>query len=260
MVNLKFSKTTAFFTAAFMASAPFSTICAADANTIQIPVYEEFNQNDVNGQVIIDLPEGVTAHVDITFDSPEGKDIPYYSSDIEGSSESAIFKIEGRDTTDDDYRNYNLTISMTAGKYSRKGKISDSFTIYDPNDNPKSFTNRQYTITADEDYSAVSAELTNENSFGGVDGDYAYIKEYTFHMGLMMGDVNGDGIITGSDATMTLMEYTLISSGAYGEEVKGTFDDYQKAAADTDHNGIITGSDATQILYWYTRLSSGLTI
>ena len=75
-----------------------------------------------------------------------------------------------------------------------------------------------------------------------------------------MGDVNGDGIITGSDATMTLMEYTLISSGAYGEEVKGTFDDYQKAAADTDHNGIITGSDATQILYWYTRLSSGLTI
>ena len=94
MVNLKFSKTTAFFTAAFMASAPFSTICAADANTIQIPVYEEFNQNDVNGQVIIDLPEGVTAHVDITFDSPEGKDIPYYSSDIEGSSESAIFKIE----------------------------------------------------------------------------------------------------------------------------------------------------------------------
>lgn len=249
---MKFSKTAALLTASFMASAPVSTIWAAESANVQKPVYDDFNPNDVNGRVIIDLPDGVTAHVDITFSSPEGKALPYYSSDIDGAGEAASFDIEGHDNTDDDFRIYDLSITLTGGEYGRSCVVTDSFTIYDLNDNPKSFTDRQYNFTLDNEFAADPAELTNEVNFGGVAGDYTCIKDYTLHLGVKPGDVDGDGIITGSDATIVLIEYTSLSSGN-----EGRFTPYQFAAADVDNDGIITGSDATTILRWYTDLSSG---
>ncbi len=69
--------------------------------------------------------------------------------------------------------------------------------------------------------------------------------------GFMLGDVTMDGIITGSDATITLRAYTLISSG-----MDHGLTDMQFKAADVDGNGIITGSDATFLLRYYTELSS----
>lgn len=69
---------------------------------------------------------------------------------------------------------------------------------------------------------------------------------------LMMGDVNFDTIVTGSDATMALTEYTILSS-----ELPTTFSTLQKQCADIDKNNIITGSDAQRILNYYTYLSSG---
>ncbi len=68
----------------------------------------------------------------------------------------------------------------------------------------------------------------------------------------MLGDVDFDNIITGSDATLVLREYTLLSSN-----VDTIFSSTQKEAADVDGNGIITGSDAQMILNYYTYLSSG---
>lgn len=67
------------------------------------------------------------------------------------------------------------------------------------------------------------------------------------------GDVDGDGIITGSDATLILRHYTQISSNA-----QGIFTTQRELdAADYDSDGIITGSDATMVLMLYTQLSSG---
>ncbi len=68
----------------------------------------------------------------------------------------------------------------------------------------------------------------------------------------MLGDVDFDNIITGSDATLVLREYTLL-----GSNVDTIFSSTQKEAADVDDNGIITGSDAQMILNYYTYLSSG---
>lgn len=67
----------------------------------------------------------------------------------------------------------------------------------------------------------------------------------------LLGDVNENGIIEGSDATLALRMYTLRSSG-----IKSECSAYQTAAADMDGNNIITGSDATMILRQYTILSS----
>lgn len=71
----------------------------------------------------------------------------------------------------------------------------------------------------------------------------------------LLGDVDNDGIVTGSDATLVLMAYTQLSSGKdHG------FNDTQFSAADVDKDGIITGSDATMILSYYTYISSGKTL
>ncbi len=69
----------------------------------------------------------------------------------------------------------------------------------------------------------------------------------------MIGDVNNNGIIEGSDATMALRMYTLQSSEAVSE-----FNAYQTAAADWNNDDMITGSDATMILMEYTHLQSGV--
>lgn len=250
---MKSIRTAAFFIAAIMTSLPAGTVSYAEDSVSQSPVYTDFNKNDVNGRVIIELPDDVTAHVEITFDSPEGKGLPYYSSDITGSAESGIFDIEGRDKTDYDYRTYNLSISFEGGQYGRTGEITDTFTVYDPNDNPDSFTNFEYVFTADNAFAAKPAELTEDTYFDEVGGNYVSHKEYTLHLGLMMGDVTCDGIISGSDATMVLVEYTLLSSS---DNPNLTFSTYQNHAADVTLDGIITGSDATKILQYYTMISS----
>ncbi|MBO5318722.1 MAG: hypothetical protein J6B01_02805 [Ruminococcus sp.] len=68
----------------------------------------------------------------------------------------------------------------------------------------------------------------------------------------MLGDVDFDNIITGSDATYALREYTVLGGG--GDTL---FSSMQKKAADIDNDGIITGSDAQKILSYYTYVSSG---
>ena len=71
---------------------------------------------------------------------------------------------------------------------------------------------------------------------------------------VLLGDVDGDGIISGSDATLVLRHYTQISSGSAGFLTGKSLE-----AADYDGDGRITGSDATQILILYTQISSGKT-
>lgn len=68
----------------------------------------------------------------------------------------------------------------------------------------------------------------------------------------MLGDINNDGKITGSDATMALQQYTYLSSGKQGD-----FTTEQTLAADLNDDGILTGTDATWLLQYYTMISSG---
>lgn len=67
----------------------------------------------------------------------------------------------------------------------------------------------------------------------------------------MRGDVNDNGMIEGTDATMALRMYTFQSGDTISE-----FNAYQRAAADWNSDDLITGSDATLILQEYTRLQS----
>lgn len=239
----------ALISAALLTTVPFcSSVYAVDMT----PVYDDFNANDVNGRVVINLPETVKASVAITFDSPEWDGEPYYTCEISGN-DSFSFDIEGRNNTEDDYRNYKISITLSGGIYgSKAGTVTDEFTIYDPNDTPKSFTTLTYNFSVDDEVTSNAIELTDEHSFGGVDGDYAVTKDYALHLnGFIKGDVDGDGAVTGIDATLALRQYTLVLSG-----MDGNLNELQKAAADIDGDGVVTGIDATNILRYYTLMIS----
>lgn len=66
-----------------------------------------------------------------------------------------------------------------------------------------------------------------------------------------IGDVDNDDVITGSDATKVLHEYTLLSS-----DPSYKIDEAVVKYGDMDFNGILNGSDATILLRYYTLKSS----
>ena len=67
-----------------------------------------------------------------------------------------------------------------------------------------------------------------------------------------LGDVTGDSIIDGRDATDVLTDYAKSSTG---QESK--YNEDQKKAADVNNDNIIDGRDATNILTYYAKISVG---
>ena len=69
---------------------------------------------------------------------------------------------------------------------------------------------------------------------------------------MMLGDVNGDNIIDGRDATDVLTEYAAASTGQPSK-----YNESQQKAADVNKDGMIDGRDATAILTYYAYTSVG---
>lgn len=222
-------------------SALSSLTAFAEATSIN-PVYALFNKNDVNGTVIVTIPDNTQASVSILMDSPEGKAEPYYSfKALAGGSFS--FDIEGRDSTDDDYRNYTLSVVLTGGEYGLSSEpYTDTFTIPDVNDNPDSFVKLEYTFSVDDASTGNSWDETKKDKSHAV----------AVHLdNFLLGDVDGDGKISASDATDVLQEYSALSTGQ-----PATLDAKQKKAADVNKDGSVDASDATSILAYYSALST----
>lgn len=84
----------------------------------------------------------------------------------------------------------------------------------------------------------------------------SYAEKYgrgfqNLNLSTKLGDINGDGVVDSSDATLALREYTLLLSGE-----NGTFSESWKIAADVNSDGTIDASDATKILRYYTEALS----
>ncbi|HEZ7987147.1 MAG TPA: dockerin type I repeat-containing protein [Ruminococcus sp.] len=83
------------------------------------------------------------------------------------------------------------------------------------------------------------------------------------------GDVNNDGVITGSDATITLRSFTIFENLTGSPNLPLEYAIARPAvyfpneetpvpqAADVNGDGIINQADANEILRYYTLLSSG---
>ncbi len=233
---IPFAVVLTFMTAAAMTS------FAAD----EVPVYQEFDENEVNGAVIVNVPENTTAEVLITFTSPEVTDEPYYKSSIEGGK-SCSFAIEGRDNTESDYRNYKVSIELTGGEYNiTSSAITDEITVPDVNDNPDSYVEYVYNFTID------GGDFSSEKDWDIV-SEKDNIKNIAVHLNnITMGDIDSNGIVDANDASYILTEYALLSTGSTGD-----FSSRQNVQADVNNDGIINSNDASKILAYYSVNSTG---
>ena len=68
----------------------------------------------------------------------------------------------------------------------------------------------------------------------------------------ILGDINADGSVDSSDASLVLAEYAKIQTGGAGE-----FTDIQYKAADVNKDDTVDSSDASKILAYYAMVSTG---
>ncbi len=237
-------KSTAAAAALVIAAVPqLSAFAVSYENGRMTPVYNEFNENDVNGTVIISVPDNAKAMVFIGFTSPEVDNEPYYSAELSGG-ETYFFDIEGIDNSAGDYRFYNLTVELTGGKYNiTSEKFTEEFEIPDGNDNPDSYRNLTYNFTIDDIYSPTDMDIVS------VSGDEKNIVSHLDY--LLQGDVNNDGFISPLDASLTLREYANLSTAGVL-----IFNSRQNFTADVDMNSQIDPADASRILSYYAALST----
>ena len=166
-------------------------------------VYEDFNANDVNGKITVEIPEKTSAKININFTSPEVTDEPYYITETDGGN-SFSFDIEGRDTTDDDYRNYTLIVEITGSESNNSAIYTDTFTVPDGNDNPDSFMNMTYSFTVDYESAGSVWDISSETETQ---------KNIVIHINnYLKGDVNGDEFVDAVDATQIQQYYAELSA------------------------------------------------
>lgn len=240
---MKKTKMTTFLSAfAISAVTVFSPLNNIYAENDSPLVYDNFNTNDVNGTVTVKIPKETTAEVKITFTSPEVTDEPYYIKNMTGG-DSYSFDIEGRDTTENDYRNYTLNVAITGGQYEDTAVYKDTFTVPDGNDNPDSFMKCDYNFSIDDKSTGNSWDITSESKTE---------KNIVMHLNsYIMGDLNNDGLIDAVDATAVLIEYAEVSTS--GET---TLSERQKLAGDINKDGIIDAVDASMIQVYYAEVST----
>jgi hypothetical protein len=66
------------------------------------------------------------------------------------------------------------------------------------------------------------------------------------------GDPNGDSKIDANDATLILINYSILSTGG-----KSELDPEQQRVSDVNSDGKIDAADATAVLQYYAYLSTG---
>ncbi len=224
---------------ASLTAAVLAVMPAVNAFAAEEPVFQHFNKNDVNGSVTVALPAGMSANVSITFDSPEGKAEPYYVKEL-AENTTATFDIEGRDNTEDDYRNYLLTVTPTGAGVK---PFTAEFTVPDGNDNPDSFKELKYTFTVDD--------VISDNDWDATDAEGVVTVAYHLNA-FTLGDVNVDGKVDAKDASKVLVYYSKMSTGAEGD-----LSEAQKKAANVNGDKLIDAKDASRILVYYSIASTG---
>ena len=236
---MKKSRSTAVLTAAVL---PFMELLSASAADTSISRdYTDFNPNDVNGHITVEIPEDAAAYAAVTMSSPETSNEPYYTGTIAGG-DSYTFDIEGRDNTDDDYRNYTLQITLTGGVYDSSEFFGISFTIPDGDNNPGSTVNETYRFILDDQLKQGWDIISSQDG----------VTEIAVHLnGFLLGDIDGDSAVLAADASMALAEYSKLSVG-----ISASFDERQKAAADINADDVIDAADASSILAYYALAST----
>lgn len=222
------------------------------------PAYGEFNKNDVNGAVLIALPENLTANVKITLDSPEESDAVYYEAVVSGAEAPGFsFELEGYDTvlaedgTIIDGRLYTLAISVTD---TSTGLVSATYTVEDlsiADEASAPAVAYAYNIMAEEKTADIEENWYSESFDTGIENVYS--ENLTFFIApYLKGDVNEDKTVDSSDASKVLAEYASTATGN-----PASLTSAQALAADVNEDSFVDSSDASKILAYYAEAATG---
>ncbi len=247
---MKFSRITAAVITAALSVSSFTAINAsADGSYEQAkPVFTEYNDLDMNGAVIIEIPENITADVDITVSTPEIPKTAYYDGTYDAST---IFMLEGNDD-----RSYSLSFSVTDTELELgSSSYTENITIPDLDYEPDSWTGYRYVVNVEQKDADEAYDLTSRSE-EAIEGGKMVVTEITFYIAetFVKGDVDEDGNINALDASMVLTEYAAIAT-----QKPSTLTDNQKKAADVNEDGVIDALDASLILTYYSDLATGKT-
>lgn len=142
-------------------------------------------------------------------------------------------------------------VSNDSSKYVNWNKVEDEDGYVEPN-NGKGYTNENNAMF----YFKYPDGTWNDGDFGFMTegGDKAFICEWNniSSQENIIGDPNSDGKIDANDATLVLVNYSLLSTGG-----AILLTDAQQKAADVNEDSKIDASDATMILKYYSYLSTG---
>ena len=245
---MKLNKLAAALTAFTLAALQAMSAAAYGSNaTWEESSISDFRRYEVNGLVSIILSEDLKADVEITFDSLEGKDIPYYKFSAEGSGQY-VCPIEGWNVTQEDYRYYNLYVTFDDENGGKTPAYTEQFTI--PEGDGSEPVIYEYSFT---NFDPGTPDVFTVTGLTYPEGEVEMHKSIAVNFNtFVMGDVNFDGKITAIDASAVLVEYTEITDGG------GSFTEVQKRLGDVNKDSKITATDATAILRYYTALSSGI--
>lgn len=238
--------TTTTTTTTSATTVPVTTTAAeTPVNSVKVsPVCEHIIDTDINGRIVLEIPEGADADLLIEYASPEYEAHQYYKTTLSGGK-TYYCDLEGRDVSADDYRIYLMKVSLKGGLYGiAADPYSDTITIPDGNDNPDSFRQLVYKFTIDNE---------DSDTMWNIVSDTGNEKEIAVHLNyLILGDVNEDTTVDASDASLVLSEYALLSTGG-----QFSFNAKQQKSADVNKDGQINSSDSSKILSYYAEISTG---
>ena len=170
---------------------------------------------------------------------------------------------KGYDTADSIFKYYNADEKMMGIDFSNTsykaleltGEASDSYPVALFDLNVKSTASPEYyeiKFKTEQPYVSNIAYRISDVDFRDVrpNGEYAPSLKIAV-TDRALGDVTGDGVVDGMDATAVLTDYAKTSSNK-----DSIFDKAQSIAADVNGNLIIDGIDSTIILTYYAYIST----
>jgi hypothetical protein len=212
----------------------------------EMPCLEEQTYPEA-GKFVVSLTEN--AHVKITISqfSQEKESYLFYDVDLKEGNTTYVMPLEAGD----------YQIEMNYPSVAEDGEVIassvESITIDNPDfDLSLQETVYHYTIWASEDAEYEYQELEEkETTIDGVHSCHTAVLQKL--MSVFRGDVDQDGAVDLSDASMILSIYAQKAAGLDTESYTAS----QIDSADVDHNGTIELADATAVLTYYARKAAG---
>ncbi len=183
---------------------------------------------------IDDLPAGITAEVDVT-------SCLAFDHEPAWSLMNKTWSCQTMDPTTKDPLafnddNYVISLLLTVDDAVKSGTYEIGFSRFHVVEQPNQLVGPIVEFNA----TVIPGKLT----IAANGEEPAFVK----------GDVNGDGAIDSSDASLVLGEYAAVQTGS-----AASFTESQKKAADVNEDGDVSATDASAILAYYADSATGKT-